>query len=288
MEVGGMPEKMVPSDSIFCVKTNREITLLTNEMKDFLDCFSFTLIRKGECTLLYNGHTIKLSKDDLYIYTPGLTIEVTDISEDYEGICLIVDKNILFENSISHDVITAAYFPIMSLPEPKIHLDEKAVYRVNGEMNEIIMFLNSDRRLKTEASLIIFSLMLIDVTEFLERPGQYVEYSPKEETLLVEFMRLVSLYFKKERNIGFYSDALGISSAYLSKIIKSNSGKTVMGHINDMLLKEAVWALKSSDKPIKRIAEELNFADQASFNKFFRRMKGCSPTEFRNRASSAV
>lgn len=284
-KVAGMKEKDIPSDIIFCHSTNREISLLTNAMKDFLDCFTFTLIKKGHCTILYNDQEIKLIENDLYIYTAGLYVEIIDISEDYEGMCLMVDKGIMFENTLAHNVIKAAYFPVIRLDEPKIHLDEKTLYRVNGEMTEIAFFLNSNRRLKTEASQLIFSLMLLDIIEFLESTGQYKLYSQKEETFVVEFMKLLSKNFKSEHGVVFYARKLNISSVYLSRIVKHHTGKTVVAHINELLVKEAAWMLNSTSKSIKEIARILNFADQASFNKFFKRIKGISPLKFRNRLS---
>lgn len=283
IQVCGLSDSQIPSETIYAGPTNRESTLLTNTMKDYLDCFSFTLIKNGECTLIYKNEKIRLKKDDLYIYIPVNSVEIVDISDDYEGICLFVDKSIMFENRISHNVIKAAYFPLIHMNVPKIHLDQKTVYRVNGEMSEIAYFLHSDRKLKTEASQLIFSLMLLDLIEFLGKNGQYRHNSPKEETMVVEFMKLVSENFISEHTVDFYARSLSVSSIYLSRIVKANTGKTIMTHVNDMLAKEAVWLLNSSDKSIKEIAAELKFSDQASFNKFFKRMRGVSPSEFRGR-----
>ena len=54
-----------------------------------------------------------------------------------------------------------------------------------------------------------------------------------------------------------------------------------MDYINRMLLMEASWLLQSTDLNIAEIAERLHFADQSSFGKFFHRMKGVSPKEYR-------
>lgn len=277
----GLDAESIPSDSIFCAETNPEITLITNTMKDFLDCFTFTFIKEGHCTIIYNDKKIKLSKNDLYIYTPGLKVEIIEVSDDYRGICLLVEKNIMFENTITHNIVRAAYLPVINLDCPKIHLDTKTSFRVRGEMTEIIYFLKSDRLLKKEACLIIFSLMLIDITEFLKESGNNMRFSQKEESLVLDFMKLIASNFIEQRSIGFYAARLGISPIYLSRIVKQNTGKTVMTHINELVAKEAAWLLRSTDKNVKEISKILNFADQASFNKFFHRMNGVSPSQFR-------
>ncbi|MCH5242647.1 MAG: helix-turn-helix domain-containing protein [Muribaculaceae bacterium] len=51
--------------------------------------------------------------------------------------------------------------------------------------------------------------------------------------------------------------------------------------LGGMLMMEATWLLKSTDYNIKEIADELNFADQGSFSKYFKRLKGISPKNCR-------
>lgn len=284
VKVGGMNEKNIPSDLIFCIEANSQNSLIANAMTDFIDCFSFTLTIKGHCTILYKGEKIRLEAKDFHIYSPASSIEVIEISDDYKGLCLIADKSLLFKNSVGHNVIKSVYFPMMRLDFSKIHLSDLAYRRIYLEMREVIANINSKRRLKTEASQLVFSLMLLDLIEFLERHKDLHHSSHKEETLVVEFIKLVSANFINQHNIKFYSDKLNISSIYLSRIVKHSTGKTVMNHINDLLAKEADWLLRSTGKSIKEIAEMLNFADQASFNKFFNRMRGVSPSAFRSLA----
>ena len=61
------------------------------------------------------------------------------------------------------------------------------------------------------------------------------------------------------------------------------TGRTVVDYINQMLLMEASWLLQSSDLSIAAIAERLHFADQSSFGRFFTRMKGLTPKQYRMR-----
>jgi transcriptional regulator GlxA family with amidase domain len=48
-----------------------------------------------------------------------------------------------------------------------------------------------------------------------------------------------------------------------------------------MLLMEASFLLQTSPMSIAQIAEHLHFADTPSFSKFFLRMKGVNPKEYR-------
>ena len=46
---------------------------------------------------------------------------------------------------------------------------------------------------------------------------------------------------------------------------------------------EAAWLLRTTNLSIAQIADRLHFADAASFSKFFTRLKGQSPRDFRSR-----
>ena len=47
------------------------------------------------------------------------------------------------------------------------------------------------------------------------------------------------------------------------------------------LLMEATFLLRTSKLSIAQISDRLHFSDQAAFSKFFSRMKGVAPKEYR-------
>lgn len=61
------------------------------------------------------------------------------------------------------------------------------------------------------------------------------------------------------------------------------SGRTVGQYIDQMLLMEAAWLLQTTTLTVAQIADHLHFADTTTFARFFKRLKGCIPKEFRNR-----
>jgi AraC-like DNA-binding protein len=63
--------------------------------------------------------------------------------------------------------------------------------------------------------------------------------------------------------------------------MKAFSGKTAYQWINDALITESKILLHKPDNAIQQVADELNFADQSSFGKFFRKHTGLTPREYR-------
>jgi AraC-like DNA-binding protein len=103
----------------------------------------------------------------------------------------------------------------------------------------------------------------------------------------IGFNRLLSEHFIAHRDISFYADQLCITGDYLSRIVKRVSGRTVGDMINQMLMMEACYLLRTSSLSIAQISQRLHFSEPASFTRFFIRVKGMTPKEFRNKAVHA-
>ena len=83
--------------------------------------------------------------------------------------------------------------------------------------------------------------------------------------------------------MAFYARQLAISEQYLSRIVRTGTGKTVNGIISELLLMEARTLLGNRSLAVSDVAVRLNFSDTSAFCKFFRRNAGETPLGFRKR-----
>ncbi len=79
----------------------------------------------------------------------------------------------------------------------------------------------------------------------------------------------------------FYADKLCVTSDYLSKVVREYDGQSAAKWIINAVITEAKILLREPDKTINQIAIELNFPDQSTFGKFFKRNTGLSPLSTR-------
>ena len=105
--------------------------------------------------------------------------------------------------------------------------------------------------------------------------------STRSKVILEDFLKLVRDYHTKERNLSFYADKLYLTPKYLSKLVKSVSGKSAHEWIDSFVILEAKNLLKYSDLSIKNIVYELNFPNQTTFYRFFKNKTGLTPSEYR-------
>ena len=97
----------------------------------------------------------------------------------------------------------------------------------------------------------------------------------------MDFIHLLPKHFIQEHGVEFYASTLGVTPAYLSRAVRQVSGKTVGEYINRLLLMEAIWLLESTSLSIDEIAGRINYVDSTTFGRFFFRMKGVTPREYR-------
>ena len=106
------------------------------------------------------------------------------------------------------------------------------------------------------------------------------DYSRKEE-IYDKFTNLLNLHYRTQREIGFYADKLCITAKYLSSLVKEQTGKTAVGIIEEYAIAECKALLLSTKMSIQQISDELNFPSQSAFGKYFKRLTGMSPKEYR-------
>lgn len=106
------------------------------------------------------------------------------------------------------------------------------------------------------------------------------KYTHKEEYAF-QFMRLIIEEHSPNMDVIHYAWKLGISPKYLTNIIRSFSGQSAHDWIVHYTLLEIKALLRESSMDLKSIAIRVNFPDQSTLSRFFRRYTGMTPSKYR-------
>lgn len=243
---------------------------------------------EGHFELEINLKRFSVRENSLFLYTPGNIVRVANISkEEKEMVHFIVV-------AISSDLMSSTRFDFNKLYDESLHLLENPSVVLSEQEKELcksyLSLINEVSELKipntkeSVTSLIssIFYLMGAlwgnRVTEAIKSQD---EGSIRSKAIFESFLKLVRDYHTKERNLSFYADKLFLTPKYLSKLIKTVSGKSAHEWIDSFVILEAKNLLKYSDISIKSIVYELNFPNQTTFYRFFKTKTGMTPSEYR-------
>lgn len=243
---------------------------------------------KGEFEVEINLKKFTIRKDSMFIYTPGNIVRVTNIDpREKESVHFVVV-------AISEDLMSSTRFDFSKLYNESLRLLESPCVVINEkeremckkyfELAEEVSSLGMPNTRESVAALIssVFYLMGALWTDRLtEAKKKDDNVSTRSRIILEDFLLLVRDYHTKERSLSFYADKLYLTPKYLSKLIKSVSGKSAHEWIDSFVILEAKNLLKYSDMSIKSIVYELNFPNQTTFYRFFKTKTGMTPSEYR-------
>lgn len=244
---------------------------------------------KGEFEVEINLKKFTIRKDSMFIYTPGNIVRVTNIDpKEKESVHFVVV-------AISEDLMSSTRFDFSKLYNESLRLLESPCIVINENERELcrkyfdliqeVSKMRIPNMRESVAALIssIFYLMGAMWTDRLTaaKKNGGEEVSTRSKIVLEDFLMLVRDYHTKERSLSFYADKLYLTPKYLSKLIKSVSGKSAHEWIDSFVILEAKNLLKYSDMSIKSIVYELNFPNQTTFYRFFKTKTGMTPSEYR-------
>lgn len=96
-----------------------------------------------------------------------------------------------------------------------------------------------------------------------------------------EFINEVVAHYRTNSDVHFYADCLNVSSRYLAQVTKRISGKAPKNIIDEYLRHEIELQLSTTDKTVQEIAYGFGFSSQAHFTKFFKKIEGQTPSQYR-------
>lgn len=261
------PGNIITKD-IHLISDRRMMPLLYKVGQPFFPLDGYCLwIRNGHANYILNMIPYHLESHDALMIPQQSIMEILEVSDDLD--------------------LRIFNYHKLALPETEfqrqIHIGSETLWQRLEMYYSLMMALASDNRLD-EITLIqqacLKELLAFEVGQDNDLPQQ--GRNRGQETLH-RFLSLVNEYAGRERTVKFYADQLSLSPNWLSNVVKATSGKTVMDWINIAVIQKAKLALSYSDSPVYAIADELNFASESIFSRYFKRETGLTPVEFKKR-----
>ena len=95
-------------------------------------------------------------------------------------------------------------------------------------------------------------------------------------------IHIIQIKYSEPLSIDAIADMCGLNRNYLSHLFKNATGKSIHAYLTDYRMKNAVRLLRETDESIQNISFLVGYNDMFTFSKAFKKLHGCSPSEFRN------
>ena len=130
-----------------------------------------------------------------------------------------------------------------------------------------------------------FQVFLIDICRTAQRHGFVLSHAGSGAfPAWVEKLRQeIDERFAVPHDLSALAKKAGVSVAYLCRLFKAYTGKTVVEYLVERRIQAAIWKLREGDEKIISIALACGFNDLAYFNRAFKRIVGTTPSHYRDK-----
>lgn len=233
------------------------------------------MIVRGQLRGIINLQEHTMKEGAIVFITPGTIVEPLEVSDDFllEGMGLPADLFLMAHGGRLPELFNGQVKDgrrIVSFEE-RIILDRmlRLLHDLTGE---------------TDISKEVIYSMVSTVTHYYNQlfdDCTSVSSPSHSNEIFNRFLRLVNLHGSKEHQLAFYAEKLCITSRYLGTVVLATSGVGAKERIDRAVISTAKVLLRHSDKQISEIADELNFPNVSFFCKYFKRLTGSTPQQYR-------
>ena len=270
---------------------NRE--LIDNETTWHYGVYALFLKNTRSCMLSYGHKEYDYSDGTVTSFAPMQTVTATPIpGMDHDVVALLFHPDLIRGTSLGQNIGDYSFFQYSS--NEALHMSER----------ERDIYLDCIDKIRTEIERPIdkhsrklicrnIELLLDYCMRFYDR--QFITREDDNRNVIAQFEQLLNEYFSHREaifmnglpSVKMFADKCCLSSNYFGDLVKKETGKTPIEYIQAKIIDIAKEELHSTDDTITEIAYCLGFQSSQHFNRYFKRITGLTPTEFRKQSRSA-
>ena len=241
------------------------------------------LLTKGEVTLNVDYLKFPLQANTLFFILPDQMLEVQCKPEDLEGKIMVISKDMLSNMPKRNEEGDNSMQYMFLRKNPSVELTDEEVSVLDTLFTLVRKRAEAKEHLfHKEAVQSLLYHLFFELKNIIFKKNDIVpfELSRKEE-LFQQFLKLMFKHSREEHSVSFYAGKMCITPQYLSAVLKELTGKTTNNWIDHSLILDAKILLKTPNMTVQQVSDMLNFSNQSTFGKFFKKHTGQSPAEFR-------
>ncbi len=242
-----------------------------------LEDYRIGYIKRGHMHGIINLQEYTITAGHVVFITPGTIVEPLDVSSDFLLIGMGVQSDLfqlihggnpalLFGGKQKHGILAIA---------------EEEQMLVEHLFTMLCETVTAQQQITPTSRHLIAAITAFYDTLFDGQTHTPADRRTTANDIFDRFISLVNRHCKEQRQLSFYADRLCLTERYLGTIVRQVSGITAKAWIDKAVTTTAKVMLRHSNLQIAEIADQLHFATPSFFCKYFKRLTGSTPQEYR-------
>lgn len=227
------------------------------------------VVSKGSGTVVLDGEKLSFLAPCV-ITIAEQCVHGFDWSEDVQGHVFTITDSLLQQVHIDAKYLQTN---INTAPQDLEQLDAIAMLMTKEYLGPIAL----ERTTSLQALVQLLAVWL----QRQKHEQQQVSQPSRQGQLLNDYRKLVEEYYQGQLTVTDYAKQLHVTPVHLNSICRNLSDCTAQQVIHQRLLLEAKRYLTYTVQSNAEIADHLGFADPGYFNRFFKRLTGVTPKQYR-------
>lgn len=228
------------------------------------DAYEIYILEKGERTYIIDDTFIELSRRDVALIKP---YELHSTDGGIYSRYLLYFKDAYLDRFFTED---AKKKVLSFFSRKKLTLEKENFDR----LKELLLELKNDND-----NLLVFCEIVKLFSDACDGEEK-IEVSARNK-LISRVIEYLANHYLEIKNLDSLADRFYITKPYLCRLVKKETGVSVVTYINTHKLQLACEKLQFTQKNIEDIAAECGFNSSMYFCKIFRKNMGMSPGEYR-------
>lgn len=235
----------------------------------------------GSSQALYDMQEICFRKNEVAIILPNHIIHPIESSPDYS--LTVIMHALAFEQEMTKRRMTHDLNKFHETPACLLTDEEMAQYIKAVDMLELISNTPVSRYPHRHDMLMAQTDIMVEMLDACRREIDEEERTVnRNRSVFNTFCNLLAAHYREQHEVAFYAEKAHLTARHFSVIIKEVVGISASDYIEQYLTKQAKNLLSTRpDLSVQQISYHLGYADAPSFCRFFKRLTGLTPKDFR-------
>lgn len=236
--------------------------------------YEMIIVKKGRLKLILDGKSFYVNEGESAFISGGVVHG--GMPEECEYYCIVFDLAALFK-----DVALCSKSVAIFLTNADCFTGVYGAERKQSAiMREILYSMqNRDNGYDLNVIGLLWKLLGAFVSEPVISEGEQINKSQRQK--LKDVLSYIRKNIDKNITLEELAQVSGMSPRYFCRVFKSMTGRTPIEYVNYYRIETASQMLITTGESVTDIALNCGFNDMSYFSKMFKKLKGISPSKFR-------